>query len=356
MAGGNLNIMRVLFLTLQQTMQYERSFVPGSGPDPFELPKQLRELGIESEAVDPGSYLWKPFAKHSPLVESIDPIRGVKVALTKRRFDLVVSVFQGPAVPVLLLRRLTFFKTPVVLWDISLTESWAIGNRILNYVVPRVRAIMVLGANQKRYIAKRWSAPPPVEIIGHRVDTCFYAPDGTDGINGPILSVGDDAGRDFQALLDALADFPADAVVKSRQPLQLDAQRHARVQQVSHWLSHLELRDYYARSSFVVVPLTGQTMNASGVSTILEAGAMAKAVIVTDTEGIRDYIVPGETCLTVPPRDVLALRAAMQRLQHDSELRTRLGQNARRFVEARCSVPVFAKRFGSLLWQIRNQD
>src|SRR5262249_20848685 len=62
----------------------------------------------------------------------------------------------------------------------------------------------------------------------------------------------------------------------------------------------------------VVVPLL-DTANASGVGTVLEAMAMAKPLVVSASAGIRDFIVPGETCLVVPVGDDAALRDAVKR-------------------------------------------
>ena len=45
--------------------------------------------------------------------------------------------------------------------------------------------------------------------------------------------------------------------------------------------------------------------------------------------GLLDLVVDEETGLLVPPRDVAALRAALERLLGDVELRKRLGAAAR---------------------------
>ena len=64
-----------------------------------------------------------------------------------------------------------------------------------------------------------------------------------------------------------------------------------------------ELRDLYAQSAFVVVPLYENDFQA-GVTTMLEAMAMGKAVIATRTTGQTDVIIDGENGLTVAPGDV----------------------------------------------------
>ena len=63
--------------------------------------------------------------------------------------------------------------------------------------------------------------------------------------------------------------------------------------------------------------------------TCLEAMARGKPVVASDVGGFRDLVVDGETGLLVPPRDPRALRAALERLLRDGDLRRRLGAVAR---------------------------
>ncbi|MET1010467.1 MAG: glycosyltransferase family 4 protein [Gaiellaceae bacterium] len=67
-----------------------------------------------------------------------------------------------------------------------------------------------------------------------------------------------------------------------------------------------------------------------------EAMAHGRAVVATAVGGLPDMVVDGETGLLVPPGDRRALRAAIDRLLDDSELRRRLGANARARIEELC--------------------
>jgi glycosyltransferase involved in cell wall biosynthesis len=105
----------------------------------------------------------------------------------------------------------------------------------------------------------------------------------------------------------------------------------------------LELRDLYARCGVVVVPLVANDFQA-GVTTLVEAMSMGKAVVVTATHGQRDIVVDGETGVTVPTGDADALRRTILRLLADPAERRRLGANARRVVEREFDVTVYAER------------
>lgn len=113
-------------------------------------------------------------------------------------------------------------------------------------------------------------------------------------------------------------------------------------------LDHASLREWYARAAVVVVPLLPNDFQA-GVTTLLEAMAMAKAVVVSATEGQRDIVVDGETGLLVPPGDSDALRDALARLLADPTERLRLGANARRAVEETFSLDRYVEALASNL-------
>jgi glycosyltransferase involved in cell wall biosynthesis len=57
--------------------------------------------------------------------------------------------------------------------------------------------------------------------------------------------------------------------------------------------------------------------------------AHGRPVVASAVGGLLDLVVDGETGLLVPPGDVPALRAALERLLADGELRRRLGAAAR---------------------------
>ena len=61
----------------------------------------------------------------------------------------------------------------------------------------------------------------------------------------------------------------------------------------------------------------------------LEANAAGRAVLATDTDGFRDSLALGETALAIPVEDPAALRAGLERLTADGELRESLGRRGR---------------------------
>jgi glycosyltransferase involved in cell wall biosynthesis len=96
-----------------------------------------------------------------------------------------------------------------------------------------------------------------------------------------------------------------------------------------------ELQALYARAAVVACPSRREGF---GVA-CLEAMAHGRPVVATSVGGLRDLVVDGATGLVVPPRDPQALRAALDRLLGDRELRRRLGAEGRKRAQERFSWP-----------------
>lgn len=151
--------------------------------------------------------------------------------------------------------------------------------------------------------------------------------------------------RDYATLAAAVSGLPVHTVIAAGSlyspsaPCRLPAMMPANVSFAPR--SPRELRELYAQAEVVVVPLIPNDFQA-GVTTILEAMAMAKPVVVTATDGQRDVVVDGETGLLVPAHDAQALRAQLQRLLANPAECSRLGANARAAVLAQFDLPIYA--------------
>jgi glycosyltransferase involved in cell wall biosynthesis len=65
---------------------------------------------------------------------------------------------------------------------------------------------------------------------------------------------------------------------------------------------------------------------------LIEAMAMERPVVSTNCDGVLDIVVDGVTGLTVPPKDPVALAAAIERMLADGALRERSGKAGRQRV------------------------
>jgi glycosyltransferase involved in cell wall biosynthesis len=112
-----------------------------------------------------------------------------------------------------------------------------------------------------------------------------------------------------------------------------DGPLRGRVPGARGFVSHDELQHLYARAAVVACPSRREGF---GV-TCLEAMAHGRPVVAAAVGGLRDLVVDGETGLMVPPRDPRALRAALERLLGDRDLRRALGAAARLRAQERFS-------------------
>ena len=321
-------------------------FTLGSYPDPVRMYQLLAsEHGIDTTLIDPLGWPWNPLAGRHQVLQGIDPVRAMTILSRHRDADVVLACYEPGAASLLALRRVAGFRAPVAIVEIGLTEEWKLRERLLDFVVPRVDAIYTLASHQVGYIQRRWRTGADVRFIHQHIDTVFYQ-EAPPPPGGPVLSVGDDHGRDYPTLLAAFAGLDATLLLKSNQ-VAPDAAPPG-VEVIAGRLSAPSYRDLFRRAQMVVVPLRPM-LTASGVSTVLEAMAMGKPLIVSDSPGLRDYVAHDETALVVPCGDAAALRAAMERLLGEPHTRARLGDAARQFAERHCSFPAHVAKLAAAL-------
>jgi glycosyltransferase involved in cell wall biosynthesis len=96
-----------------------------------------------------------------------------------------------------------------------------------------------------------------------------------------------------------------------------------------------DVRPYLADCSVFVLP----SYYREGIPrTILEAMAMGRAIVTTDSSGCRETVTQDVNGILVPPRDPAALAAAMERFVRDPDLAPRMGQRSREMAEERFDV------------------
>jgi glycosyltransferase involved in cell wall biosynthesis len=217
-------------------------------------------------------------------------------------------------------------------------------------------AHVLAGAGSTRRAGYRWAyrsvdrvyyfsenqGPLLAEHLGMGADRAHYVPFGVDdetfrpadGDDGDyVLVVGRDRGRDWPTLLGALDGLGLPVKLCCR-PGDL---RGERVPAGVEVLGYVD-RDVYRRllgRARVVAIATRPVVYPSGQSVLLEAMAMARAVVVTATPALEGYVDDGVTALAVPPGDSDALRQRLREAAGDDALRERLGRAGRAAVEDR---------------------
>jgi glycosyltransferase involved in cell wall biosynthesis len=169
-----------------------------------------------------------------------------------------------------------------------------------------------------------------------------------------VLSTGLDKGRDFELLVLATAGLGRPLKIKAgRHPVPVDPVRFPHVEVIERFLSYLDFRDLYEKAAVVAIP-TKDTPNACGVTSLMEAMAMCKAVVVSDNPALADYLPPpeAEAAVVVPIGDVGALHAAIADLLANPEKAAAMGRRARAFAVKRFHPQPNLKVLTDLCWEI----
>jgi glycosyltransferase involved in cell wall biosynthesis len=214
-----------------------------------------------------------------------------------------------------------------------------------------------------------------VIVLPYQVDTEFWWR-GDSQSEEPLISTAGLECRDYVTFVEAVTGLPVKVEIGaasnwSRKPDHLAGRLLPENVSVDSY-SYTELRDVYARSSFVVVPLLDVDFQA-GITLILEAMSMGRATIVTRSVGQRDVVlgptwIGGQTAwpkddysleeatgIYISPGDVFGLRSAIQYLLNNPDVASRLGTNGRRLVKERYSLEDFAVRFATAISAAANQ-
>jgi glycosyltransferase involved in cell wall biosynthesis len=207
-----------------------------------------------------------------------------------------------------------------------------------------LHALVTWSSVQRRFAIEQLGFPAErCYFVRHFVDQLFFRPQ---DLEEDLICAAGSEMRDYPTLLEAVRGTDLRCHIASdhvRLPgrVRLSANRRVPIETYRPLAGPhvtfgrkglLELRELYARSRFVVVPLVASNSD-NGVSVILEAMAMGKPVICSRTRGQVDVIEDGVNGLLVPVGDPQALRQAILGLWNDPDRRRAMGAKARAHVE-----------------------
>jgi glycosyltransferase involved in cell wall biosynthesis len=282
-------------------------------------------------------------------------IRHAGAALAELpRTDVVLSDGEHVGIPLALAMRARKSVTP------HLVIGHHLGNPrkapIFRWAKPqrRMDRVLVHSPNQIELLQHQLGfSRQQIHLIPYGVDTDYWSPGPRVEDTDLVFSTGRDH-RDHQTLIDAVGGtarlFVTDSSAHSPAATRRGPQTWP--EWVEHrTLSYPELREHYQRATVVVVPLLPAAYP-FGITALLEAMAMAKPVVVSDTDGLRGIVEHGRTGLVVPPGDSIAMRRAVRELLEDADARESLGQAARAAVLERYGLDHFVDELGRHLKEL----
>lgn len=109
---------------------------------------------------------------------------------------------------------------------------------------------------------------------------------------------------------------------------------------VEWWGFQRDIASLMANSQVVCLP----SLREGVPRALIEAGALGRPLVATDTPGCREIVRHGDNGLLVPVQDAPALARALARLLAERDLRRQMGQRARQIVEDDFSIVHVARR------------
>ena len=310
--------MKVLVLTTS----YPRGQDDVAGVFVRDAVERLHEAGVEVRVVSPASFRHFGLAyghgiagnlRRRPWLVALLPLFLLSFARAARRAALGVDLVHAHWLPSALPALATRKPFVVQLWgtDVELARRvpWA-SRRLLG------RARLVLCPSSALADAARALGARDVRVAPTGVDF----PEAVSEPDEPphVLYVGRlSEEKGVPELLAATAGLPR--VVVGDGPLR------DRVPDAVGFVAPRSLGAYYERAAVVVCPSRRE-----GYGVVArEAMAYGRPVVATAVGGLVDAVEDGVTGILVPPRDPAALRAAIEVLLGDAELRRRLGDAGR---------------------------
>lgn len=193
-----------------------------------------------------------------------------------------------------------------------------------------------------------------VTLVPFMVDTAFWSPEQRPRTDPPTICATGREYRDHWTLVDAVRDLPVQLVITlgsawSQRPDSTGSMElPANVTVHTSRLSYADLRELYASSAFVVVPLVEVEFQA-GITSILEGMSMGKAIVCSRIAGQDDTVVQDVNGVYVAPADPLAMRDAIVALLADPDRCAAMGANGRELATREADVEVYAERIGSIV-------
>lgn len=212
----------------------------------------------------------------------------------------------------------------------------------------------VVYCTRQAELLREWFDVPceRIALTPFMVDTEFFDPGRVEVAPRRMICAAGLERRDYATLLDAVRGLDVEVVIAAASPWSTRADSTAGRDLPDNVtvcrLDLSELRELYAASSFVVMPLDDVDFQA-GITTILEAMSMARPVIVTRTPGQTDTVVGGVTGEYIDVGDSEGLARTIEAMLSDSDRRDAQGAAARAWAVEHAELDVYAGRLAGLV-------
>ncbi len=282
---------------------------------------------------------------HIPLTRSLESLfrsasaapflKTLKILLLRKRYAVVINADLRTAQLLAFIRNIFKLSFPrQIVLELMLDEArddvfWGIKRTIQSFIFKKVDLIFVSSRSETAAYSERLRLPNG-RIRFLPFHTNVVEPRTVQGTGGYFLSAGK-TGRDFEVLAQAIKNLNCEVVVVSDENSVKGVELPQNVKLFLN-ISYPKYLEMLADCHAVIVPLK-RLVKSTGQVVILEAMALGKPVIATETVGTIDYIQSGINGILVPPDDSNALAKAISQLMADRNLCKRLSVNALKSVK-----------------------
>jgi glycosyltransferase involved in cell wall biosynthesis len=251
--------------------------------------------------------------------------------------EVIFSTVDRVGIPLIFFSWMGFIKSKIVYVSIGLPERlerlptpWL--NSLFRRALQKVDTIICYGWGEAEYLRKWMGAGGnKVCFIPMGVDVNIFAPVPGAAADIDVVSIGRDSNRDYPLLIQFAADHPQLKVLVVAKKGQIPRTNpfHKNLQ-VREDIPFAEIKATLSRAKVVALPLY-QNSYSGATTTLLQAMAMAKAVVVTRTSAISEgyFLKHGENVVWVEPGDQNQFSQAILDLLQDKQRTDELGQAAR---------------------------
>jgi len=277
------------------------------------------------------------------------------------RSDLILSTVDTVGIPLVFFKWLGLIRPPLIYISIGLPEriQKMSGNgilRVYRHAFQHVDRFIAYGWEEALWI-RRWlelpEESPKVVFIPFGVNNEYFIPRPDIVPSVDVLTIGADPQRDYQTLFQIAERRPGVGFrVITDKNLAAGFTSVPSNVEVLVDVPFSEIRNHLAAARVVALPIHENTYSA-GTTTLLQAMAMARPVVVSNTGAIRKgyALEDGRNCRLVPPGDPAGFESALMNLLADGDTTARIGLAARHTVETHLTWPLFENRLFTILKQ-----
>ncbi|SRR5579871_283797 len=269
-----------------------------------------------------------------------------------QRIDARVIVTHGPTLAAwcAIFARLFGLKTPIFAHSFNFTKLPGASKRaVFRFAFSSVKRFIVFSQMEKRIYSKAFGIPiDRFDFVHWGARTPKVEPPDRPVESGDYVSAIGGNARDYGTLIETARTLPNMRFILVVRPENIqNVALPANVSVLAN-TSFGKAMNILLHSRFMVLPLLPGDIPCGHV-TLVAAMHLGKAMVVTNSSGVLDYVHDGDNAIAVDAGSPQMLAEAVQRLWQDRDLCRRLGENGRSFASAECTEARIAEHFRELL-------